>query len=352
MKLLIDIYHLAHYNFFKHALEEVSDYYNLDLCTVRRGRLVEVIQTGSPGFPLTVLGDYRMNKGPFSFIFKVVLPRIYRLWKLIKQEKYDFVLTANYQANIAARLRGVSSAGFNDDPEKINLNILKIFGNEVFLPVFGKPGGKVKTFNALKEWAYLSPRYFRPDITVLDAYGLKAKDYIFAREVSCKSLNYRNQESGSILSLARDLPEDMPVVLSLEDKDLKDDYPAHWIILEEPVNDIHSLIYYSNLLISSGDSMAREGAMLGVAGIYCGIRDMAANRVLTARNMLFKIPPAEVSAVVNRILDGTMVPAIADQNVFRNQLEQEWDDVTAFIIDLMRRHAKISDREILSRSKL
>ena len=55
-------------------------------------------------------------------------------------------------------------------------------------------------------------------------------------------------------------------------------YPKDWILLEEPVEGIHSLIYYSCALISSGDSMAREAALLGVPSYYLGIRyDMPAN---------------------------------------------------------------------------
>ena len=66
-------------------------------------------------------------------------------------------------------------------------------------------------------------------------------------------------------------------MLSLEDKSTKERYPEDWILLEEPVEGIHSLIYYSCALISSGDSMAREAALLGVPSYYLGIRyDMPA----------------------------------------------------------------------------
>ncbi|MCP5052253.1 MAG: DUF354 domain-containing protein, partial [bacterium] len=315
--------------------------HDLRLCTLRRGRQVEVIRHDCPDLPLTVLGDYGKNKGAFSFIFRVILPRLYGLWKFIKKEKFQLVITANYQANIVARFLGIPSIGFNDDPEKINLKVLKIFANEVYIPLFGSPRGKVKVFNALKEWSYLSPRYFAPRGEVLAAYGLKPKEYLFVREVSTKSLNYREQQSGSVLSFARQLPSEYPVVLSLEDKTMKDEYPAQWTLLEEPVEDIHSLMYYSSAVISSGDSMAREGAMLGVPAIYCGVRDMAANRVLMDEELLFKVLPVDVPGFVQGILSGHMQDMQnkpLQQELFRSQLSDRWDDVTTFILSVVQRY--------------
>ncbi len=110
------------------------------------------------------------------------------------------------------------------------------------------------------------------------------------REVSHKSFNYYNQQDGIISSFAGNINAGTKVILSLEDKSYAGRYPAHWSILQEPVEDIHSLIYYSRLVISSGDSMAREGAMLGVPSIYCGTRKMKANELLMAAGLLQHLP--------------------------------------------------------------
>lgn len=336
MKILIDIYHLPQFNFFKQALFKLKSQEDVRLCTLRRGRQVDVIRNDCPDFPLQVFGDYKYNKGFFSFMFKVVLPRIYSLWKYIRKEKFDLVITANYQANIAARLLGIPSAGFNDDPEKINLKILKLAANEVYLPVFAEEKGKTRVFRALKEWSYLSPEYFVPAQDSLDEYGLAPRQYIFIRDVSVKSLNYRSQSADSILSFADDLPAEYKVVLSLEDKRTRNLFPDHWIILQEPVRDIHSLMYFSALVISSGDSMAREGAMLGVPSIYCGIRDMAANRVMIEKKMLFKIPAAQVPDTVKKIIAGDI--AHPGPKEFRAALCEQWDDVTALILSIINRY--------------
>ena len=72
-------------------------------------------------------------------------------------------------------------------------------------------------------------------------------------------------------------------------KKRRDEYPADWILLQEPIEDIHSLIYYAAGLVSSGDSMAREAALLGVPSYYLGIRysmpaNAAASKVASLQN--------------------------------------------------------------------
>jgi predicted glycosyltransferase len=240
-----------------------------------------------------------------------------------------FVLTIMRKPNIH----------LSDDPERKMNAVLELMScTERYLPPIVHPKGKTKTFNALKEWAYLSPEYFIPDSRVLEQYRLKPKEYLFIREVSTGSLNYKGQETGLVGTFAERLSKDFKVIFSLEDKLLVDRYPSDWILLKEPVNDIHSIIYYSRLVISSGDSMAREGAMLGNPGIYCGNREMKANQLLINKKMLYKVDPDKVPEFVEEICLNKI--KVKDQNQFRQELLEEWDDVTLFIIKTVLKNQK------------
>ncbi len=329
MKILIDIYHIPQYNFFRHTIQSLNSK-QVDLCCIRRGQLVEIIRKECPGYRLIILRDYKHNKGKYSMLFKIIIPRFIDLLKLIQKERYDLILTAHYQANLAAKILGKPNIAFIDDPRKIAFTIDKISANELFIPCFENGISKTKKFNALKEWAYLSPRYFKANISSLDLYSLKPKEYIFIREVDTKTSNYLNQKQDIILSLANRLNEfKEKVVLSLEIKENKAKYPDEWIILEEPVPDIHSLLFYSKLIISSGDSMAREGGMLGIPSIYCGIREMPANDVLIAKNILFKVAPENLIESCRKIISEHQ--SMEQQVAFRETLAGEWEDVTELI---------------------
>lgn len=336
MKILIDIYHIPQFNFFKGVILSLNPE-NVDLLCVKRGRLVEIIQHECPNYNLIVLGDYKRNKGKLSLVFKVIIPRIIRLFKLMKQNKYNLVLTAgSYQTNLVAKLLGIPNISAIDDPRRILFSIIRLSADEILVPPFMNSKDKIKSFNALKEWAYLSPKYFKPNPHELSKYGLEKKKYIFVREVSTRTLNYSSQEEGIILNVANKFPDEYDVVLSLEEKKNKNKYPSEWIVLEEPVDDIYSVMYYSRIVISSGDSMAREGAMLGVPSIYCGIRSMPANDLIIKKNMLFKIEPERISEFMKDIIYGAI--EIKSQEEFRKELLESWDDPTEIILNKINRN--------------
>ncbi|MGS0525505.1 DUF354 domain-containing protein [Zobellia nedashkovskayae] len=306
----------------------------IDIYCVNRGKLLPVIQYELPEYNIICIGDYKHNKGMFSMVFKIVLPRILRLFRLVKTSKYRFVITAHYQANFVAKLKGIPNVAFIDDPRRFVFPLLKFSADDVFLPPFEKKFDGVKYFNALKEWSYLSPQYLKPDISALSEYNLEPKRYIFIREVSTETSNYLSQDSGAILSIAEQFPSSLKVILSLENKELASQFPESWTILKEPVKDIHSLMYFSQVVISSGDSVAREGAMLGVPSIYAGIRDMPANVIMIKKEMLFKLEPKEIAEMVGKMRSGEMV--FPEQEEFRQALVEEWDDVTKLLLNKLK----------------
>ena len=196
----------------------------------------------------------------------------------------------------------------------------------------------MEIFDCLKEWSYLSPSYFKPDKTVLEKYGLKPNEYVFVREVSNKSFNYYNQEDAIICSISGQINKDIPVLLSLEDKSIKDKFPNNWTILEEPIADIHSLIYFSKLMVSSGDSMAREGAMLGIPSIYCGIREMKANQLLIDKGILEHCPVEKAVKPFNDYISSEFDQE--KQIKIRENLLKEWVDMNQFMMSQILKYKK------------
>ena len=76
--------------------------------------------------------------------------------------------------------------------------------------------------------------------------------------------------------------------------------------------------------------MAREGAQLGVPSIYCGFREMNANKILVDKGMIFEKQPEDVPIFVQSIIDNKV--KIKNQNDFRKDLQDQWDDLTQLII--------------------
>jgi hypothetical protein len=113
-----------------------------------------------------------------------------------------------------------------------------------------------------------------------------------------------------------------PVLLSLENKERRGLF-SKWRILNEPVSDIYSLMYYSKGVASNGDSMAREAAQLGVPSVYMGSRRMIANDVLYALGLMHHI--AAPGAMLDFFQHGSGGHA-ADPEKARGRLAATWED--------------------------
>tara|TARA_R110002073_G_scaffold72537_1_gene177530 strand:- start:537470 stop:538492 length:1023 start_codon:yes stop_codon:yes gene_type:complete len=340
MNIIFDISHPAHINLFKHSIYyyQKQKKYNVYVTCLRRGKLPLIAKEELKGVNLTFVGRHRGTT--LSIIFEANIRKFIELLFFVIKHKIKFGVSAgSIPLGAALKLIGRNNIQFDDDPERSkNVFLEKLTADVVFTPPILTESKKIVNFNALKEWAYLSPKYFSPNIIALDKLNLKPKEYIFAREVSTGSLNYSNQKPGEILSFSDKMPKNMKVILSLEDKNLAEFYPKDWIILKEPITDIHSLIYYSFALISSGDSMAREGAQLGVPSIYCGFRDMKANKILVEQQMLFEMKPDEVCEMIDDLM--TKKIEVTDQDIFRKELETKWDDLTQLIISKVKSYEK------------
>lgn len=333
MNLIIDILHPAHLNLFKKTIIDFTQKgHQVHVLCINRGKLPKIVSHELAGINVRFIGKHRGTR--FSIIWEANVVRFFKILWFVWTHKIDVGISfGSFLLGLAVKLKGGRNIHLSDDPErKLNEKLELLTCDERYLPPLVNPKGKTQTFNALKEWAYLSPKYFISNIDTLEEYQLSSKKYIFIREISTGSLNYIDQTSNVIAQFAHELKGDFRVILSLEDKETAHLYPKEWILLQEPVKNIHSLIFFSRLVISSGDSMAREGAMLGVPSIYCGSRVMKANELLINKGMLFHVE-SDVPGVVSSIISGKM--QLQDQKVFRNSLLKEWVDVNQFISNII-----------------
>ena len=52
------------------------------------------------------------------------------------------------------------------------MRIITFSTKNIYLPEFSYFSSKVKTFKGLKEWSYLSPKYFKPSKEEINKYNL------------------------------------------------------------------------------------------------------------------------------------------------------------------------------------
>lgn len=354
----IDIYHIPQFNFYLSLMKQLTAKGEVVRLTVlNRGRLVKIAHNdlaelgllastdGEPGkVTIDVVGKHRMKR--WSVILEANLFRVISLgwWRMCN--RVDICFTNGFHAALWSHIFGNPSFTFGDDPDTFDYIPKLRFANKVHFCLVDhsclsnssrKLAPFVQVLRCLKEWAYLAPNVFHPNVAALDKYNVLPKQYIFLREVSVGTVNYASQAPQAILAV-KDLIANtgLKVLFSLEEKHRRNEYPADWILLQEPIEDIHSLMYYSAGLVSSGDSMAREAALLGIPAYYLGTRhsmpaNLAASKVANLQNE--KTQP--FSEWIEQIKDKSEEMRMTDQEALRQKIDAEFIDINAYMLSLV-----------------
>ncbi len=342
MNIWIDILHIPQLNFYKPIITMLSSRgYNVFVTVLNRGKLPKIVKAelGTiPNIVVDVVGNHHMTK--LSAIIEANLLRIPQIISWKRRQKIDIAFSNGFHTAVLCNGK-IPNYSFGDDPQTRDYKYKIKYNDVCHFCIYesDKPlSSKAVILRCTKEWAYLAPKYFTPNPQVLEKYGVQPKEYVFLREVSVGTVNYAGQASGAILGIQDLVPKDKKVLFSLEEKDKRHLYPNDWILLQEPIEDIHSLIYYSAGLVSSGDSMAREAALLGVPAYYLGIRyDMPANAAAAKVANLQNQKTADFATWVKN-LDVDAKEAEKKQLELRQHINETFIDINEYMMNLVEKH--------------
>jgi uncharacterized protein len=269
LKVLFDLEHPAHVHVFKNtirALEEKGHETkiiakNKDITTDLLDRLGFEYETVSKYYP-------SMYQKGFGVIDKDI-----RLLKIARKFKPD-VLTGILTPHIAhvGRIIGKPSITFTDTEEVRLGNMLTFpFTDVICTPTcFLKDlGPKHVRFNGYKELAYLHPNHFTPDHSVLEDMGLSdGERFIILRLISWSASHDVGLKGISVESrkeFIKELEKYGRVFISSEGK-MPSGLESYQLRCAK--EKMHSLMYYAQLYIGEGGTMATESALLGTPAVH------------------------------------------------------------------------------------
>jgi predicted glycosyltransferase len=338
----IDICHTPQFNFYKNFIIHLANEGYLVYVTVlNRGKTPTIVKKELLSFTnvkVSVIGRHRLVK--CSAIIEANLFRVIKLFLWSLNKHIDISYSNAFFNSFIGKINKFKSFNFDDDPQTYDFKLKTLFSDKNHYCLYELPSTYKLPSNAillrvLKEWAYLAPNVFTPNIMALNKYNIKPKEYFFLREVSVGTINYAGQAVGAIINVASLIPQDKKVLFSLEDKSKKELYPPSWILLEEPIEDIHSLIYYSCGLISSGDSMAREAALLGVPSYYLGIRyAMPANIAASKFGSLYNSQTMAFKSWIEQFKESS-INFEEEQEAIRDRINHSFIDINEYMYSLM-----------------
>lgn len=341
MKILIDIGHPGHVHFFKHAVWKLQ----------KRGHEV-FFAAREKDVTLSLLEHYKFNfqtlsnigKGQFG-LYREFIQREIALLKLVTQFKPDIVTGIGGEfITPVARLLGIPSIVFTDsEPVPIDNILTYPIATAICTPTcFNKDLGKRHIrYDGYHELAYLSPDYFTPNPSVLNEIGIEDNEpFSILRFVAWKASHDIGQE-GLSLSQKRNIVQTLQRygrVLITSEKELPVEFEPFRLNL--PAHLVHDLLYYAQLFMGDGATMATEASILGTPAVRSS--SMALNmgnfvELMDRYKLVYSYyDPNEALKQAVNILE--QPDSKRDWQLRRDRMLAEKIDVTQFIINILNHY--------------
>ncbi len=269
MRILFDLQHPAHLHFFRPLISRLKAEGH-DLCITARNKDILVKLADHYGIEINVFGTAK--KGFFN-LGKEWIYRVRRLNKILREFKPEVMMAiAGTYISLLGKLRHIPTYIFYDTEHATISNLLAYpFATCIYVPhcYRKKIRWRHARYNGYHEIAYLHPLYFTPDDSVLPEVGIKPGEvFTIVRFVGWGAGHDIGRSGLTTPNKIRAVKElrtfgrvfitsEGPIPRELESCKLR---------LEE--TKIHSLMAHAALIFGESATMASEGAVLGVPGVY------------------------------------------------------------------------------------
>ncbi len=280
-RICVAIQHPAHVHFYKHAIRELEDDYEISI--VVRDSEVATDLLDAYGFEYRVLG--RSASG----LRLIASQALYEAKMLRHARAFEpDVMTAIGGSAVAhvARVTGAKSVVFTDTEHAALTNkLMAPFADEIWTPecFHADFGPKQIRYPGYHELAYLHPDRFSPDETIRDDVGLEPdEEYAVLRLVSWDA----SHDAGAggiddVGDVVDRLEATGTTVLITAEGDLP--RRLHDRRVDIAPHRMHDLLSSAALFLGEGATMAAESAVLGTPAVYVNTLRMGYTDELEAR---------------------------------------------------------------------
>ena len=269
MNILFDLQHPAHLHFFRNVAARLQNEGHTVRITGRdKDILVELAE--SYGVNVEVFGVAR--KGAVNLGRELIF-RQWRLRQIIKEFQPDVMMAiAGTYISLLGKLMGVPVYIFYDTEHATLSNLLAYpFATCIYVPQCYRDQIRWRhvRYNGYHELAYLHPKYFTPDPSVLKDAGVQEGEIFtivrFVAWGAAHDIGRAGFTDANKLRAIEELGRYGRVLISCEGE-LPNELEPYRLRLN--VARIHHLMAYAALIFGESATMCSEGAVLGVPGVY------------------------------------------------------------------------------------
>lgn len=268
MNILIDIGHPAHVHLFKNLARILTEKGH-KILFVTKDKECCVYLLEKYGLNYVILGKFLAG-----FLNKIIcLPGfVLKTLGIAKKFKPDLLLShGSISFALVSRLIRKDHVSMEDTGNWEQIILYKPFTSAILSPesLKIKLGKKHIKYKSYHELAYLHPKYFNPDKSVLSILGVKEGEKFIIIRFSAHAATHDFGYAGIPLKLkikcVEELTKYAKVFISSEaniDKSLEK------FKINIPPEKMHDAFYYASLVYSEGAKSASEASILGTPAIY------------------------------------------------------------------------------------
>ncbi len=338
----MDIGHPAQVHFFKNMIWMMEEKGH-EIKITARDKDITIHLLRAYGLDYESLG--KTKKG----IFKKALGLLefdYKLLKIAKLFNPDIFVAAGsmYSAHTAAILRKPYIAFEDTEHSTEQYRLYAPFATAICTPECFKRnlGHKQIRYNGFKELAYLHPKYFSPDPSIMDEIGIAPNErFIILRFVSWNASHDRGH-SGIGMDMKRQFISEIMKygrVLITSESMLPKEFEQFRINVAP--EKLHDLLYYASLYMGEGATMATEAGILGTPSVYISplAGTMGNFEELKRYDLVYTF--TDNSEAINRAVELLKDTKTKEEwNIKRERLFKDKIDVTAFMMEIIEDRAQ------------
>jgi predicted glycosyltransferase len=268
MKILIDIGHPAHVHYYKNfAWEMQKKGHKVFFTTVEKE--FEPYLLEKFGFNFKKIRKHR--KGLAGKIMELILSDFRLLFYSFKIKPDMFLGAGSISAAHVAFLLGKPFIQLEDTGNMEQIRLYRPFTTLILTPdVLQKNLGKKQfRYKGYQEICYLHPDYYKPDHEIYKYLGIPEESkFALLRFVSWNASHDKGQKGISYETKRKivDLLEKHMHVFISSESDLPDEFQRFKIRIMP--HQMHDVLYYADIFIGEGATMASEAGLLGTPSFY------------------------------------------------------------------------------------
>jgi uncharacterized protein len=293
MQILFSINHPAQYHMFRYLAKKlVADGNDAIFFIQSRGIIEQLLNSDNFEYKYSVSPQLRSwFKGKYGIIMRGIISLIQQEFRILSYtlfNRVDIMLGTDIAIAHTGFILRIPSMVFSDDDyvfTKPYCHLAFPFARHIVSPKSTdthKWEVKKISYSGTQKTAYLHPKYFKPNKSVLKKYKLLNETFYMIRLVTYEALHDSLHEASTGISekilgkLITKLEMHGKVIISLEDGNITRFKNNN---IEIDPNDMHHLIYYADLFIGDSQSMHIEAGLLGTPSIRSNKWVIAKDRV-------------------------------------------------------------------------